>query len=171
MGADVDSGLDVVNVLFGPPLHSGDVADMLGLFFSSGGIHIVCGGTTAQLVADFLHKPLEIDLRYPASGLPPICHIDGVDLVTEGIVTMKRVLEHSQSVLCGCPNVPCTDDDGASLVWKHLSKALAVNLFVGCAENPCNASCGIAPGYRGRLAHELALTLSKLGKKVFERYF
>lgn len=170
----MDSGLDAVNVLFGPPSFGRDLNCMLGLFFSSRGIHIVCGGTTAQLVADFLHKPLEIDLRYPASGLPPVGCIDGVDLVTEGVITMTKVLELSKDALGGRLGVSCEccgDHDGASLVWKHLSKALEVNLFVGCAENPCNPSCGIAAGYRGRLAHELALNLSKLGKKVSERYF
>ena len=171
MGADVDAGLDVVNVLFGPPLHSGDVADMLGLFFSSGGIHIVCGGTTAQLVADFLHKPLEIDLRYPVSGLPPVGCIDGVDLVTEGVVTMTKVLELSKDALGGRLDVSSKDDDGASIVWNHLSNALEVNLFVGCAENSCNPSCGIAVGYRPVLAKELASVLSRLGKKVVARYF
>lgn len=84
---------------------------------------------------------------------------------------MTKVLELSKDALCGCPNVPRTDDDGASLVWKHLSRALEVNLFVGCAENPCNASCGIAPGYRPVLAKELASVLSRLGKKVVARYF
>lgn len=84
---------------------------------------------------------------------------------------MTKVLELSKDALGGRLDVSSKDDDGASVVWNHLSNALEVNLFVGCAENPCNASCGIAPGYRGRLAHELAQNLSKLGKKVSERYF
>ena len=104
--------MGAVNVLFGPPLHGGDLAGMLGLFFASRGVHIVCGGTTAQLVADFLHKPLEIDLRYPVSGLPPVGCIEGIDLVTEGVVTMTKVLELSKDALGGRLDVSSKDDDG-----------------------------------------------------------
>ncbi len=143
---------------------------MLGAFFAREGVHIVCGGTTAQLAADFLGKPLEVDLRYPSSGLPPVGHIEGVDLVTEGIVTIGRVVEYSRVVVVDA-EVDCTSCDGASLVWGYLSKALEVNLFVGLAENPANADCGIALGYRRKLVRELVANLSKLGKKVVARYF
>lgn len=87
---------------------------------------------------------------------------------------MTKVLELSKDALGGRLGVSCEccgDHDGASLVWKHLSKALEVNLFVGCAENPCSPSCGIAAGYRPELAKELASVLSRLGKKVVARYF
>ncbi len=157
--------LRIVNILFGPPLNGCDLDAMLGLFFASEGAHIVCGGTTAQLAADFLGKPLKVDLRYPLSGLPPIGHVEGVDLVTEGVVTFKRVVEYSRTAC------PCSCGDGASLVWGFLSRALEVDLFVGLAENPSNAGFGIAPGYRRKLADELASNLSRLGKEVFERYF
>lgn len=87
--------------------------------------------------------------------------------MTKVVELSKDVLDGRLGVSCEC----CGCHDGASVVWNHLSNALEVNLFVGCAENPCNQSCGIAAGYRGRLAHELAQNLSKLGKKVSERYF
>lgn len=87
---------------------------------------------------------------------------------------MMKVVELSKDVLDGRLGVSCECCgcyDGASLVWNHLSNALEVNLFVGCAENPCNPSCGIAVGYRPALAKELAACLSRLGKKVVARYF
>ena len=160
----------IVDILFGPPSNVCDSDSMLGAFFALEGVHIVCGGTTAQLASDFLGKSLKVDLRYPSSGLPPVGHIDGVDLVTEGVVTMKRVVEYSKAV-CDCCSRGCSSCDGATLIWGYLSKALEVNLFVGLTENPANAGCGIAPGYRGELARELATNLSRLGKKVVARYF
>lgn len=84
---------------------------------------------------------------------------------------MTKVLELSKDALGGRLDVSFKDDDGASIVWNHLSNALEANLFVGCAENPCNPSCGIAVGYRPVLAKELASVLSRLGKKVVARYF
>jgi len=160
----------IVNILFGPPLNGCDLDALLGLFFASEGAHIVCGGTTAQLAADFLGKSLKVDLRYPPSGLPPVGHIDGEDLVTEGIVTLERVVEYSKGVAVDSA-VGCPPSDGATLIWGYLSGALEVNLFVGLAENPANAGCGIASGCRRELASELAVALSGLGKKVVARYF
>ena len=83
---------------------------------------------------------------------------------------MKRVVEYSKAV-CDCRFRGCSSCDGATLIWRYLSKALEVNLFVGLAENPANAGCGIAQGYRDELARELATNLSRLGKKVVARYF
>ena len=83
---------------------------------------------------------------------------------------MKRVVEYSKGVAVDSA-VGCPPSDGATLIWGYLSEALEVNLFVGLAENPANAGCGIAPGCRRGLASELAVALSGLGKKVFARYF
>jgi serine phosphatase RsbU (regulator of sigma subunit) len=41
-----------VNLLIGPPEKSEDAIKMMALFFSKGGKHIVCGGTTSSLAAE-----------------------------------------------------------------------------------------------------------------------
>lgn len=69
----------------------------MSLFFSKGGKHIVCGGTTSKIAAKYLGKPLKVSLdsgddpSIPAKG-----EIEGVDLVTEGVITMNRVLEYAK---------------------------------------------------------------------------
>jgi hypothetical protein len=56
------------------------------------GQKIICGGTTSNIVARELGRSIETTM---ASGtLPGISMMEGVDLVTEGILTMSRVLEY-----------------------------------------------------------------------------
>ena len=54
----------VVNLLFGPPRDPADANKMLTLFFAKQGKHIVSGGTTSSITADFLGKPLIASIDY-----------------------------------------------------------------------------------------------------------
>lgn len=54
------------------------------------GFIIVCGGTTAKIVARELGKDVKAD-RSPSGSLPPASIIDGIDLVTEGMLTLAEV--------------------------------------------------------------------------------
>ena len=51
---------------------------------------IVCGGTTAKIVARELGKDVKAD-KNPSGSLPPASKIDGIDLVTEGMLTLSEV--------------------------------------------------------------------------------
>ncbi|MEE1024311.1 MAG: SpoIIE family protein phosphatase, partial [Acutalibacteraceae bacterium] len=85
-----------MNILFGPPSNRDDCDRMMSLFFSQEGKHIICGGTTSSIAAKYLGKPLTASLSFEKSDIPPIAHIDGVDLVTEGVITVNRVLEYAK---------------------------------------------------------------------------
>ncbi len=54
---------------------------------------IVCGGTSATIVSRVLGKRLDVSLDYVDPEIPPIAYMDGVDLVTEGVLTLNRVLQ------------------------------------------------------------------------------
>ena len=71
--------------MIGPPANPDDVKRMMSLFFAKQGKHIVCGGTTSTLAAEFLGKPVELSLDYFDPEIPPTAIIEGVDLVTEGV--------------------------------------------------------------------------------------
>ena len=110
-----------MNILFGPPASRDESNRMMALFFSKAGKHIVCGGTTASIAAKFLGKRVETDIRLDhTSKVPPISRIEGVDLVTEGVVTMNHVLSTARDYLNGQDNY---DDwgfgrDGASQICQ-----------------------------------------------------
>lgn len=88
-----------MNLLFGPPRERDDNNRMMSLFFSKEGKHIVCGGTTASVAARYLNKRVEADLRFVRSDVPPIARIEGVDLVTEGVITVNRVVDYAKDFI------------------------------------------------------------------------
>lgn len=88
-----------MNILFGPPRNRDDCDRMMSLFFSKEGKHIVCGGTTSSIAAKYLGKPLKASLSFERSDVPPIAEIEGVDLVTEGVITINKVIEYAKDAL------------------------------------------------------------------------
>lgn len=77
----------------GPPYKSENdklIAEIVRLF---DGNKIISGGTTAHIIARELGLDIETDLNSGDNLLPPISHIKGIDLVTEGILTIGKVAE------------------------------------------------------------------------------
>ena len=166
-----------LNLLLGPPRDPEDDARMLKLFFSKEGRRIVCGGTTSGLVASFLGKPLEVGLpEYRDPKIPPTAKIAGVDLVTEGVITMSRVLEYARDFL-GENRLYMQwsrQQDGASQIARMLfEQATDINFFVGQAANPAhqNPDLPIAFNIKMQLVEELTGVLQKIGKRIKVSYF
>lgn len=77
----------------GPPYDEKNDKQMVDLLSHFVGHRIICGGTTAQIFARELHKSLEVDLQNLNPELPPIAKMEGIDLVTEGILTLGKTAE------------------------------------------------------------------------------
>lgn len=165
-----------VNLMLGPPSDPADVNKMMSLFFAKSGKHIVCGGTTSTLAAQFLGKTIKTDLEYLDPEIPPTAHIDGVDIVTEGVITINRVLSYAESYLA---DNKCFADwnckrDGASQIARMLfEEATDINFFVGRAVNPAhqNPDLPINFNIKMRLVDELSDALKKMGKRIKVSYF
>jgi hypothetical protein len=87
-----------MNILFGPPSNRDDCDRMMSLFFSKEGKHIICGGTTSSIAAKYLRKPLKPSLNFENSDIPPTATLEGVDLVTEGVITVNKVVEYAKNL-------------------------------------------------------------------------
>ena len=70
----------------------------MSLLFAKEGRHIICGGTTSSIAAKWLNKPLRVSLGFP-DDIPPIACPEGVDLVTEGVITVNRVAEYARDYI------------------------------------------------------------------------
>lgn len=165
-----------INVLFGPSYHPEDTDKMMEVFFSKTGKHIICGGTTSTLAAKYLNKELEINLNFNQSNLPPVAHISGVELVTEGVITISRVLEFAKDYLADNAYYKywSTNLDGASQISRLLfEEATDVNFVVGRAINPAhqNPELPISFNIKMNLIEELTKCLRQMGKQVTVRYF
>lgn len=165
-----------MNLMFGPPVNRDDQQRMISLFFAKEGKHIVCGGTTSTIVAKYLNKPLRPELNYSDPDIPPTASIEGVDLVTEGVITINRVVEYAKDYLVGNEAYSqwSSKQDGASRIARLLfEEATDINLFVGRAINPAhqNPDLPISFNIKMRLTEELGSCLKKMGKRVRVSYF
>lgn len=165
-----------MNLLFGPPSNRDDENRMMSLFFSKEGKHIICGGTTSSIAARYLRKPLKASLNFESSDIPPIAEIEGVDLVTEGVITVNRVVEYAKDYLGENKYYEqwSFKKDGASLISRLLfEEATDINFFVGKAINPAhqNPDLPINFNIKMNLVDELSTCLKKMGKRIKVSYF
>ena len=165
-----------MNMMFGPPSNRDDNDRMMSLFFSKEGKHIICGGTTSSIAARYLRKPLKATLNFEMSDVPPIAEIEGVDLVTEGVITVNKVVEYAKDYLGENKHYEhwSFKRDGASLICRLLfEEATDINFFVGRAINPAhqNPDLPINFNIKMNLVEELSKSLKKMGKKIKVSYF
>ncbi len=80
-------------VITGPPFskeRDGELAELVETF---DGKKVICGGTTAGIISRLLGRPVKMDLKNLDPEIPPPAVMEGVDLVTEGTVTLAKVSE------------------------------------------------------------------------------
>ena len=165
-----------MNILFGPPSNRDDCDRMMSLFFSKEGKHIICGGTTSSIASKYLRKPLRASLNFEKSDIPPIAQLEGVDLVTEGVITVNRVLEYAKDYLGENSMYEhwSYQRDGASLICQLLfEEATDINFYVGRAINPAhqNPDLPINFSIKMNLVEELSKSLIQMGKRIKVSYF
>ncbi|MDD6265150.1 MAG: SpoIIE family protein phosphatase [Clostridia bacterium] len=165
-----------MNILFGPPRNRDDCNRMMSLFFSKEGKHIICGGTTSSIAAKYLGKPVKASLTFERGDVPPIAEIEGVDLVTEGVITINKVIEYAKDVLGKNELYEkwSFQRDGASLICRLLfEEATDINFYVGRAVNPAhqNPDLPITFNIKMNLVEELSKCLKQMGKRIKVSYF
>ena len=159
----------VVNIMVGPPADREDDRSYFETFFQKEGLHVVCGGTTAKLVADYLHTKV---INIPDSGsedVPAMSEIKGIDLVTEGLLTLQKLMEYyedfSEDRLYF--NRLIKKKDGAAELFRILfTEATEINFFFGNALNENYTALHIDREKKKKLALELIDNLEAEGKKV-----
>ena len=165
-----------MNILFGPPSDPDDAERMMNLFFSKEGKHIICGGTTASIAAKHLRVPLRTGSGEMVGGIPPTSELEGVDLVTEGVITMSRVVEYAHDFIGENAQYETWSygRDGASMICRLLfEEATDINFYVGRAVNPAHQDPNLPINFhiKMRLVDELSEALRTMGKRVKISYF
>jgi len=165
-----------VNVMVGPSTNRDNDDKMVSRFLSGEGKHVVCGGTTASIVARYLGKDIEaVNNDMPDEGIPPISQIEGIDLVTEGMITLNRVLEYARDFADKNSDYFSWNykNDGASLLSSILlEEATDINFFMGCAINPAHqANSSLNISLKMKLMDELVEVLQSVNKNVMVTYY
>ena len=160
-----------VVVFTGPPVNAEDDQRIVHMLTSSGGKRVICGGTTANIVARQLGREITVDLETGTDAVPASGRIDGIDLVTEGRLTMTKALE---IIRADEPSEKLKlKIDGASCLVMLLREADEVRILLGGAMNPAHQNPNLpkALGLKMQVVQALAEELRRRGKQVEIEYF
>lgn len=163
----------VTSVFVGPPVNRDQDAEYVKDFMSHPGKKVVCGGTSSQIVARELKKEVATSFDFIDRDVPPIGYIDGIDLTTEGVLTIRRVLEQSDMYLdtSDCDHKIFPKRDGASLLSSLLfEQSTYINFYVGQSVNKAHTGLPIETTMKLKLIDRLAENLRRMGKTVNVRY-
>ena len=78
-------------VVTGPPFFPARDQELARVVETFNGVKAVCGGTTANIVSRLLNRAVHMRLGDLDPEIPPAATMEGVDLVTEGTLTLGRV--------------------------------------------------------------------------------
>lgn len=169
---------EVVDLFTGPPADKKDDIKMIKSFMKGDGKKVICGGTAANIAARELKRKLYTSIEYEDPNIPPIAYMEGIDLVTEGVLTMTKAVEIMKNYTdtiyeSGCESedidISFKGKDGATLLAKLLiENCTHLNLWVGRAINPAhqNPDFPLDLSIKLKVVYELVDVMRSLGKEV-----
>lgn len=164
---------EIIDLFTGPPEDKNMDSWVVSKLMEGKGKKIVCGGTAANIVARELNEKLIVNMDYINPEVPPTATIKGIDLVTEGVLTLSKAVEIMKKYIDNFSKddiiYELKDEDGASLLAKTLVEDCThLNLWVGKAINPAhqNPDMPVNLSIKLKVVNELAKLMVNLGKKV-----
>jgi hypothetical protein len=156
-----------VVVLTGPPGDPALDSSVVSKFLSfEGAAKVVCGGATGNMVAREVGRPIKTYAKYEDPSVPPTATIEGIDMVTEGILTLNKCIEKIENIKVG--ERIGSSRDGATLLAKTLLGADKVTFLIGEAINIAHEefmqSLQLKP--RTEAVGRLADLLTEMGKEI-----
>ena len=127
--AHVRKGISI-NIISGPPSDKNMDPKVIQDFMAQEGIKVACGGTTSQVLARELNRRLEMLSDTQNSLSPPKYKIKGVNLVTEGIVTLNQAYN-----ILGEDTYELAEESSVYELNSMLNIADKVTFTIGHAEN------------------------------------
>lgn len=170
-----------VHLMTGPAQDISRDEEMVGEFMSGDDTvkRIVCGGTSATIVSRVLGRKLDVSMEYVDPKIPPIAYMDGIELVTEGVLTLNRVVQllkryAKNEVVSEDFFMELDQNNGASMVAKMLIEdCTELHLYVGKAINSAYQNPGLPfdLGIRQNLVEQLRAVAEEIGKPVTVTYY
>ena len=113
-------------IFTGPPYHQ-DKDNYYAKTFEFKGKKAISGGTTANIISRELNIPVTTDMATATGKLPGLSKMEGVDLVTEGILTLTKALEYLET---GKP-----EKNAAKILMDFMLDSDCINFLVGAQMN------------------------------------
>ncbi len=154
-------------IMTGPPADESMDRQVVENFAKRPGFRAACGGTTAKIVARHMGgRSLDVDLSTVRADVPPLARLEGVDLTTEGILTLTRTNELLRS---GTEKESVRfKTDGASAVLRLCLDVDHIHFIVGLGVNPAHQNPELPRQLDMKLAvvNGIAEELRRRGKEV-----
>lgn len=166
-----------VSLFSGPPKNPADDKRLMADFMSPAGKKIVCGGSSSTIASRILGEEIEASLDYLDPEIPPIGRIKGVDLVTEGVITLKRTVSIITNYFENKEKFDFSLLDaghGAAKIAKILiEECTHLHMFIGRQINPAHVTNDTfyELSTKQLVLDQLSDVLTKMGKVVTKQYY
>ena len=160
--------------MVGPPSKPEDDETVVRRLLAATGKKVCCGGTTSNIVSRITGKEILTDsLLNMTADVPPKGFIEGIDLVTEGVLTLQKVARY----LDRAAKDPQYEEelelskqqDGASCLVRVFLEASEITFMVGLSDNPAHSNIDYSPislNAKIALIEEVAENLRTIGRIV-----
>ena len=153
-----------LTIFTGPPNDPRHDTEVVRRFMDTQGWKVICGGTTARIVSDFLGKPMVLDKTVDSLIAPPSHRLEGIDLLTEGALTLNQVF----NILDVDPET-FEEESGVTQLFEYMRAADRIHIIMGGSLNPATLHIsfkqrGVLP--RATIVPLLADKLRAQGKRV-----
>ena len=160
-------------IFTGPPIDKNKDKEVVEEIMRTSGKRIICGGTAGNIVARELGEELRTSFKIVDKDIPPIGYINKIDLVTEGVLTLRKAIDKLHNIKSSNDLKFIYEEDGASLLARMLYEDCThIKMIIGRAINPAHQN----PDFPNELSiklylvNELKDVLIELGKIVEVEY-
>lgn len=163
-----------VTLFSGPPKDYTKDKEIIRDLMEGTGQKIVCGGTASNIVSRELQENMEIDMEYVDKNIPPIAHIKGINLVTEGVLTIRATIEMLNKIKNSTDLNFLYEKNGAAKLARILFEDCThLQMLIGRAINPAHQNPDFPEelSIKYKLLMDLQRTLENLGKVVEVKYY
>ncbi|MEN8907613.1 MAG: SpoIIE family protein phosphatase [Clostridiales bacterium] len=158
----------IINILTGPPVSKNQDKQIVDRFLSLEGKKVVCGSSTADMVARMTNKKVNITKMPTFLAESPSYSIEGMDIVTEGAITLNQLYNLLLESQSDFDSTSCVVD-----IYKLILKSDLVRFYVGKSINISHETLafkqlGILS--RRRVVKNIEEKLNRIGKIVVIEY-
>lgn len=168
----------VVNIFTGPPSRKEDDERVVYDFMKQEGKKVICGGTSANVASRVLKREIVTLVKHADPKIPPMATMEGMDLVTEGVLTIGSALDllhryENDDFDEAFFDALDAENGAAKLARLLIEECTDLNLFVGRAMNPAhqNSNLPFDLSVRMNLVEQLKDCAERMGKHVTVKYY
>ena len=168
----------VVNIFTGPPSRKEDDERVVHDFMKQEGKKVICGGTSANVASRVLKREIVTLVKHADPKIPPMATMEGLDLVTEGVLTIGSALDllhryENDEFDEAFFDALDAENGAAKLARLLIEECTDLNLFVGRALNPAhqNSNLPFDLSVRMNLVEQLKDCAERMGTHVTVKYY